>query len=159
HTFDAAVVAQVLEQDAAEVEERLEVLERVHALVRLLGEHEFPDGTLTPRYGFVHVLYQNALYASVLPTRKVALSAAVARALLGYYGEYSSTVAAELALLFEVARAWIQAADFFLRAARNAVRISAHQEAAVLARRGLELLPKLPNTPERAQQELTLLLA
>src|SRR5262249_2353125 len=32
--FDAAIVARVLERDAAAVEERLEVLDRVHALVR-----------------------------------------------------------------------------------------------------------------------------
>ena len=47
------------------------------------GEHEFPDRTLTLRYGFVHVLYQNALYASLRPTRRAALSAAVARGAAG----------------------------------------------------------------------------
>jgi predicted ATPase len=37
--------------------------------------------------------------------------------------------------------------------------VCAHQDAAGLARRGLALLPKLPDTPDRAGQELTLLLA
>src|SRR5262249_52021026 len=55
--FDSAVAARVVGRDTAAVEERLEVLERVHALVRLLREHEYPDRTLTLRYGFVHVLY------------------------------------------------------------------------------------------------------
>ena len=68
--FEAAVVARALALDAADVEEQLERLERVHALVRLVGEHEFPDRTLTLRYRFVHVLYQNALYASLRPTRR-----------------------------------------------------------------------------------------
>src|SRR5262249_35715259 len=84
---DAAVVARVLGREAAEVEGRLHALERVHALVRLVGEREFPDRTLTQRYGFVHVLYQNALYASLPPTRRAAWSAAAAEALLGHYGE------------------------------------------------------------------------
>ena len=83
YEFDSAVVARVLDLDAADVEERLEVLERVHGLVRLRREQEFPDGTLVLRYHFVHVLYQNALYAALQPTRRAAYSAAVARALAG----------------------------------------------------------------------------
>jgi hypothetical protein len=54
--------------------------------VRTVREQEFPDRTLTLRYRFVHVLYQNALYASLGPTRRASLSAAVAQALQGYYG-------------------------------------------------------------------------
>ena len=154
--FDSAVVAQVLGQEAAEVEERLDVLERVHVLVRLVREQTFPDGTLTLRYGFVHVLYQNALYAALQPTRKAAWSAAAARALLGHYGEKSAGLAAELAMLFEAARDHERAADYYLVAAENAARIFAHHEAVALARRGLALLQTLPDTPERARRELPL---
>jgi predicted ATPase len=156
YEFDSAVVARVLERDAAEVEERLDELDRVHAFVRMVREQEFPDRTLTPRYRFVHVLYQNALYASLRPTRRALLSAVMAQALLGYYGEKSVDVAAELALLLEVARDFAQAADYFLVAARNAARVFANQEAVVLARRGIELLASLPDTPERARKELAL---
>jgi predicted ATPase len=159
HEFDAAVVAAVLDRDAAEVEERLAELDRVHALVRLLREHDLPDRTPTLRYSFVHVLYQNALYAALTPARKAAWSAAAARALLGHYGEKSPTVATELALLFEAARDSTQAATYFLYAAENAVRVSASREAVVLARRGLALLQTLPDTPARARQERALLLA
>src|SRR5262249_14301994 len=73
--FDSAVVARVLGREPMDVEERLEVLECVHALVRRVREQAFPDGTLTLRYGFVHVLYQNALYAALQPTRKAVWSA------------------------------------------------------------------------------------
>ena len=156
YEFDSAVVARVLERDAAEVEERLDELDRVHAFVRMVREQEFPDRTLTPRYRFVHALYQNALYASLRPTRRALLSAAMAQALLGYYGEKSVEVAAELALLLEAARDFAQAADYFLVAARNAARVFANQEAVVLARRGIELLASLPDTPERARKELAL---
>src|SRR5262249_18137130 len=65
-------------------------------------------------------------------------------------------VAGELALLFEAARDWSRAAGYFLLAAQHAVRGFATQEAAGLARRGLEALHKLPDTPERARQELPL---
>jgi hypothetical protein len=82
--FDSSVVSKALGLDAAEVEERLEVLDRVYAFVRLLREQDFPDGTPTLRYRFVHVLYQNDLYTSLKPTRRASLSAAVAQALVGF---------------------------------------------------------------------------
>jgi predicted ATPase len=157
--FDAAVVARAVKRDAAEVEERLEELDRVHAFVRRLHEHTFPDGTLTLRYGFVHLLYQNAFYAALQPTRRVALSAAVADALLSHHRGQGSAVAAELALLFESARDFGRAADHFLLAARNAAEVYAHQEAVELARRGLELLRRTPDTPERDRRELHLQVA
>jgi predicted ATPase len=156
YEFDAAVVARVVQRDAAEVEERLEVLDRVHAFVRCLREHTFPDGTLTLRYGFVHVLYQNAFYAGLQPTRRITLSAAVADALLGLHKGQGSAVAAELALLFESARDFARAGEHFLLAAQNAAAIYAHQEAVALAQRGLELLRQTPDTPERDRLELRL---
>jgi tetratricopeptide (TPR) repeat protein len=159
HEFDAAVVARALGREAAEVEERLAELDRVHAFVHLLGEHELPDRTLTARYAFVHVFYQNALYASLQPTRKKALSAAVASAVLDCYGERNPDVAAELAFLFEAARDYPRAAEYFLHAAENAVRVSANQEAAAMARRGLDMLQELPDSPDRSRRERALLLA
>jgi predicted ATPase len=154
--FDSAVVARTLGMDAAEVEERLEELDRVHALVRLAGEREFPDKTFSLRYRFVHVLYQNALYASLTATRKASLSSGVAQALLSFYGEQSGTIAGALALLLEVARDFERASDYFLLAAQNAARLFAHRETVALARRGLELLETQPDTPGRAQKELLL---
>jgi serine/threonine protein kinase/predicted ATPase len=157
HEFDAAVVAAVLDLDAAEVEERLAELDRIHALVRLLREHVLPDETHTLQYSFVHILYQNALYGGLTPARKTAWSAAAARALLRHYGEKSPEVATELALLFEAARDPAQAATYFLYAAEHAVRVHASREAVVLARRGLALLHTLQDTPARARQEQELL--
>jgi predicted ATPase len=154
--FDSAVVAEVLGREAADVEEGLDVLERVHCMVRLIRELTFPDRTLTLRYGFVHVLYQNDLYAALQPTRKAAWSAAAARALLGHYGEKSAGLAAELAMLFEAARDPERAADHYVVAAQNAARLFAHHEAVVLARRGLALLRALPDTSDRARRELPL---
>jgi predicted ATPase len=80
----------------------------------------------------------------------------VAQALLGYYGEKSGDVASELGALLEAARDFSRAADYYLVAARNAVRVFANQEAVVLARRGIELLASLPDTAERARKELAL---
>jgi predicted ATPase len=157
--FDSAIVAQVLNRPQTDVEECLNALENVHGLVRLLREQAFPDRRLTLRYGFVHVLYQNASYAALLPTRKAAWSAAAAQALLDHYGEKSKGLAAELAMLFESGRNYERAADFYLTATENAARIFAHHEAVALARRGLALLESLPDVPERARRELPLRLS
>jgi tetratricopeptide (TPR) repeat protein len=156
YEFDSAVVAQVLNLDANEVEERLEKLERVHAFVKLTSETEFPNQTLTLRYRFIHALYQNALYGSLRPTRKVSLSAAVAGALEAFYGAQSANVANELAVLWESAREYAKAAEYFRLAAQQASQIFATQEAAALARRGLALIERLAETPERDQRELPL---
>ncbi|MCI0336199.1 MAG: protein kinase [Acidobacteria bacterium] len=156
YEFDSAVIAEALKADPAEVEERLEDLERVHAFVRLMGEKEFPDHTLTLRYRFVHVLYQNALYARLRPTRRTALSGAMAQALLDHYGEKSAGVASELAHMFSIARDFARATHYFAIAARDAAEVFAFEEAAALARRGLEMVPKVAETPERVQQEMAL---
>jgi serine/threonine protein kinase/predicted ATPase len=156
YEFDSAVVAKALALDAAEVEERLEAMERIHAFVRLTEEREFPDRRLTLRYRFIHVLYQNALYGLLRPTRKSQLSAAVARALEEYWGEQSASVANKLAALWEAAREFARAADYFLLAAQNASRVFASQEAAQLARRGLAMVELLPEGLERSERELSL---
>jgi predicted ATPase len=155
--FDTAVVARVLDREPADVEERLHALERVHALVRLIREVTLPDGVMTQRYSFVHVLYQNALYGALQPTRKAAWSGAAAAAILSHYRENSAAVAAELALLFEVARQPVLAVEYFLLAARKAAAVFAYHEAAALARRGLALRQQLSDAPECAGQELALL--
>src|SRR5207253_7046996 len=72
------------------------------------------------------------------------------------YGERAGERAAELAMHFEGGADYKQAARYLQRAADNAIRRFAYQEAVGLARRGLELLTRLPDTTERAEQELCL---
>ena len=55
HEFDSATVSEAAEMDPADVEDRLDVLERVHVFVERGAEREFPDLTLTQDYRFVHV--------------------------------------------------------------------------------------------------------
>ena len=154
--FDSAIVAKVAGVDPADVEERLAILDRDYAFVRLVDEGEFPDKTLTMRYRFVHALYQNALYGSLRPTRRVQLNAAVAGALKGYYGGQITGVASELASLYESAREYAQSAEYYLIAAQSAARVFAQAETAVLAERGLRMLKALPESDEGAGRELTL---
>ena len=156
YEFDSAVVAAALELEPADVEERLVELERVYTFVQRRDEHEFPDGALTTRYRFVHVLYQNVLYSSLSVSRRVQLSKSVAETLLKFQKGAPGPFAAELGFLFESARDADRASHFFALAARGAAKVFANQEAAVLARRGLTLLAKVEESPERQRRELTL---
>jgi serine/threonine protein kinase/predicted ATPase len=154
--FESAVVAKALATGVTEVEERLEKLDRIHAFVRLVGEDDFPDGTPTLRYRFVHVLYQNVLYGSVALSRRTVLSGTMAEALQSYYGRQPATVATKIAFLLETARDYSRASDFFWSAAENSAKLFGYEESISLARRGLELLDRLPETPDRKLKELQL---
>lgn len=157
YQFDSAVIAEASARDPAEVEERLQILDRVHGLVRLLREDEFPDRTPTLRYSFVHVLYQQALFASLLPTRRRAVNKALAQAWESHLGNEPTAFAAELACLHEAGREPARAARQFYLAAQHAVRVFAHRDAVALARRGLALLKELPASDQRSVLELPLL--
>ncbi|MDQ6675852.1 MAG: protein kinase, partial [Acidobacteriota bacterium] len=159
HEFDSAVIARALGRDEAGVEERLQQLERIYQFAGLVEEREFPTKALTLRYRFTHVLYQNALYATLQPARRVALSNRVAEALLTLYGEQSAAVSSDLAHLFEVGRAFLRAAEHYLIAARNASRVFAASESAALARRGLLVIQAAPPNSERNETEFLLQLA
>jgi predicted ATPase len=156
YEFDSAILTELTGVDPADVEERLETLEHIYGFVRRSREQELPDGTLSVRYRFVHVLYQNALYGGLTPTRRVSLSARAAQALLDHYRERSGEIAADLAALFEAARDTRRAVEHLVVAAQNAARVFANQEAVALSTRALELLARLPDTPERAERELYL---
>jgi adenylate cyclase len=154
--FDSAIVSEATEMDPADVEERLDALEHVHVFVKRVQEYEFPDLTLSLKYQFVHVLYQNALYGSLQPTRRATLSGRVARALVGHLrGDHAAT-AGRLGALFEAARDFGTSAQYFLEGARHAVSLFAFHEALALAERGLSVLRGMPEGPGRNQHELGL---
>jgi tRNA A-37 threonylcarbamoyl transferase component Bud32 len=156
HEFDSAIVSEALEMDPAEVEDRLDALEHVHVFVRKLTEHEFPDLTLSLRYQFVHALYQNALYASLQPTRRASLSGRVAKALVAHHELDFAPIAGRLGALFEAARDFGTSAEYYLASARHAIGLFAFHEALTLADRGLAVVRRLPAGPSRSQHELGL---
>ncbi|HEX6573642.1 MAG TPA: protein kinase [Gemmatimonadaceae bacterium] len=156
YDFDSAVVAAAIEADPADVEERLVDLERIYNFVIRRDEHEFPDGTITTRYRFVHVLYQNVLYASLSVSRRVQLSKSVAETILRMQKGAPGPFASGLGFLFEAARDADKSSQFFAAAARNAAKVFANQEASVLAKKGLSMLAKVEESPDRQRRELAL---
>jgi tetratricopeptide (TPR) repeat protein len=154
--FDSAIVTRVLGLDPAVTEERLHELSTVHRFIDPVGERDLHDHTVSMRYQFAHVFYQNALATALPPSRRAALSLNVAQALARSAGDSVSALATDLALLYECGRDNGEAARFFAIAARNASRLFAYPEAVVLAERGLRALAATPSSVERDQQELFL---
>ena len=153
--FDSAIVALALGQAEHEVEDRLERLEREHALVRFVDEYECPDRSLTLRYRFAHHLYHNTISDSLRITRRVALSKVIADGLIARLAGKADN-AADIAVILETARDNVRAAEYWNKAAQGAARLYAHAETARLAQRGLDLLAAEPDTPQRAAAELDL---
>jgi len=156
YEFDSTTLAEATGIDPIDVEERLEVLERLHAFVKRGPEEEFPDRTLTVKYQFAHVLYQNLLYGSLQPTQRAVLSGRVARALVAHYGRRADQIAAQLAVLSETARDFATAAQYYCTAAQHAVGLFAFREALSLGDRGLHALDAVAEGPGRIGQELRL---
>jgi len=157
--FDSAIVAHATDTDEELVEAALDRLEREHALVRFVEEGPCPDRTVTLRFRFAHVLYQNALYGSLRATRRATLAGAIAAGLVRRWGDRSPEIAHELAVLFETARGTLAAARYYGLAAQAAGRLFAHREAERLAARGLSLVEPLADDGGRRRVELELQMA
>jgi len=154
--FDTALLSAVLERTEEDIEDALERLEREHALVRFVDEHETDNRQLTLRYRFAHHVYHNAFDASLRATRRAVLSRAIAQQLIARLGGQPCACAAQIALLFESARDNVRAAEYWNQAAQAAARLYAHDETERLARRGLTLLESEPDSPSKAAVELGL---
>ena len=145
-----------LDQPTAWVEERCEALVTRYQFLSPGRLVELPDGTMTSRYKFSHVLYLEVPYRLLPHMRRSQIHRRVGHSGEAIYGDHVGEIAAELAMHFEQGADTPRAVKYLLHAARNAAQRSAHHEAEALARRGLHALHRLPPSLERDQQELGL---
>ena len=108
--FDSAVIAAATDTPQEEVEDRLQRLEREHALVRFVDEWEGPDRWVTLRYRFAHHIYHNAFYNALRATRRIVHAKSIAERLIARNGTQPCDCAADVALLLETAREPLRAA-------------------------------------------------
>src|SRR5262249_42559541 len=154
--FSTLAVAAGLGEDRATIEMRCDILARQRQFIQDCGVQVLPNGEAAIRYGFIHALYQNVLYERLSASRRVQLHRQIGEQGEVLYGDRVKEIAAELAMHFERGANYKQAVKYLQQAADNDIRRFAYHEAVALSRRGLELLSKLPDTPERAEQELSL---
>ena len=92
------------------------------------------------------------------PTRRAQLHQRIGARLEAGYGARAGDIAAQLAVHFERGGEVERAVRYLQQVADNATRRNAHHEAVAALTKGLALLATLPESPARAQHELTLLL-
>ncbi len=107
-------------------------------------------------YQFKHALIQDAAYSSLLKSKKQQVHRRVAVALEKQFSTLVKNQPELLAHHFTEAGLVPQGIDYWTKAGLRAQERLANAEAASHLRRGLELLASLPDTPERAGQELGL---
>ncbi len=158
-TFTAEVVARLEETDARQMVARLsQELDKRHRLVRAESILRVNDQRLS-RYRFRHILFQKYVYSTVDSVERVRLHEEVGDTLEALYGDHVGDVAVQLAYHFQTAGVVEKAVGYLHQAGAEAARLSANEEAITHLTRGLALLRHLPDTPERARQELALQLA
>jgi predicted ATPase len=160
-TFTAELVARV--QGIAETDALRLLsgpLSQQHGLVQSQSVIRLADRRLS-RYRFRHHLFQKYLYSRLDEAEQSHLHEAVGLTLETLYAGQAEEMdmSFQLARHFEAAGLMAKAVGYLLRAGRQAVRLSANEEAIALFTHGLALLEGLPESPERAEQELELRLA
>jgi hypothetical protein len=154
--FSTAVTATAANMAVESLENLCEGLARRHQIVRSGDPQEFPDGTASERYEFVHALYRDVLYRRQSPGRRAKLHLHVGERLEALYAQRLGEAAPELAHHFEQGRDWPRAIKYLQLAADKAGGRFEPQRALEILEHALELKNRLP-AAERAQHELTIL--
>jgi DNA-binding winged helix-turn-helix (wHTH) protein/tetratricopeptide (TPR) repeat protein len=154
--FSAAAVAAALEAGAAEVEEECLRLTEHHPLLRVAGSEQWPDGTQSARFAFLHALHRELWQERVVETRRREWHLRIAERKESAYAHRAPEVASELAEHFEQGHDYAKAVTYREHASRLALQRAANTEAQFHIDRAFALLRELPDTPRRRRQELPL---
>jgi predicted ATPase len=136
--------------------------EALYHLVASLQRKEFlyeQPALPEPDYIFKHALTQEVAYGTVLHERRKALHERTAQAMETLYRATLDDHYSDLAHHYTRSGNTQKAVEYLRLAGEQATQRSAHAEALTHLATALELLNTLPDTPERAQQELTVQIA
>jgi DNA-binding winged helix-turn-helix (wHTH) protein/tetratricopeptide (TPR) repeat protein len=157
-SFSTATLAAALDTEVDLVEVTCENLSQRNRFLQPDGIRQLSDGRLASRYRFAHSLFQSVCYQRILENHRAMLHRCIGEHIEREYGNHEG-LAANLAMHFERGSEYGRAIKYYKQAADNANRRYAEHEALELARRGLRLIDRVPNSPERTQQELGLKIA
>ena len=154
--FAAAAVAAGLEAPVEQVEQRCEALARRHHVLLKQGQDEWPDGTVSTRYAFRHVLYRDAIYDRLAAGRRSGLHRRIGARLKAAHADRAGAVAFDLARHFEQGHDPVRATRYWRLAGATALSRQAPREAREHFLKGLALLERWPEGAERMREELDL---
>jgi predicted ATPase len=132
-----------------------------HELSRLVEAEIVYQRSVPPQatYVFKHALIQDAAYASLLRSTRQQYHQRIAQVLEGQFPETTERQPELLAHHYTEAGLIEQSVVYWYKAGQRAIERSAHVEAIAHLRQGLALLQTLPETPERVQREVDMLIA
>jgi len=148
--FSYALLAAVSGYDASTLERAVEQLCGAGILQERLG-----GGART--YAFKHTLIQDAACASLLRTKRCLFHHRIAETLEASFPQRCANEPEVIALHLSEAGETLRAVQYWSRAAKQALLKAANRETVAHATRGLDLLARLPSSPERDHLEQQLL--
>ena len=125
-------------------------------LTRLQAAEFLYEGRLFPEleYAFKHALTHEVAYASLVHERRLALHRGILEALERRLADRPSEECERLARHAVGAESWDKAARYLRQAAQRAIERSSYAAAAALLRQALQVLARLPETPETLAQAI-----
>jgi DNA-binding winged helix-turn-helix (wHTH) protein len=150
--FSTRTLAGASGGDIAELGNRCHTLVKRRQFLRPAPTIQLNDGSVLERYGFLHVLYQHALYRRVPEARRVLLHRALGEFQETAYADRIREIAAELAVHFAEGRDYSKAIRYRWLSADVAIRRYANREAIEHLGRALKLAEHFSGA-ERARLE------
>lgn len=154
--FAHAPLATMLKVDEDALQKTFDTLASRHQWLRDAGAVALPDGRISGRYAFRHVIVRDVLYRMIGSAQLMQMHRRMAQALQQAWGAAQMEVSTELAMHFELGAAWPEAVGYLALVAGRALGRSAPQECLDAARHALELMVAWPDTLEKLDRELTL---
>jgi predicted ATPase len=157
----AAVIGRQFSYDLLQAVSQVDEVMLQHELGRLVEAEIVYQRGLPPQsnYVFKHALIQDAAYQSLLRSTRQSYHRRIAEVLVAQFPDIAETQPELLAQHFTEADLIERALDYWQQAGEKAMQRSAHVEAISHLTKGLEMLQTLPETPERLQCEVNMLIA
>jgi len=160
--FSVEVLSHVLDKPEKEIFELLsEEIGKRHQLINVYGVQRIGERRIT-NFRFRHGLFQIYLYNQLNQVEKTHLHRLVGEEMEKLYQNHLMQypeMAHTLARHFDLADLRRKSVHYYSQAGKIATRLTAHQEAIQHFRTALDLLEKLPPSPDRVQKELDLQLS
>jgi len=154
--FPYSLVRHICDGQVARTDDDLRrLLARLEAAEFIYERPAFPE----VEYSFKHALTQEVAGYSLLTERRSALHERTARAIEALFPARVADYSSELAHHYRLSGNVQKAIEYLYRTGQQALQHSAQPDAMRHLGAALELLERLPDSPERAHQELTLRLA
>ena len=156
-----AVLGRAFSYELLRTASQLDEATLQHGLAQLVEAELLYQRGVLPQATFIfkHALIQEVAYQSLLKSRRQQFHHRIAEVLAERLPETAGTQPELLAHHYTEAGLVAQAIPYWQQAGQRAAERSANIEAISHLTKGLELLKTLPDTPERAEQELELQIA